>query len=93
VGTQYRSAIFTHSDEQARVAREVIAALTAQQVFDAGIVTEVTPFTAFFAADAHHQAYYQRNGEQPYCRAMIAPKVAKLRQHYAEKLREAPTRG
>lgn len=90
VGTQYRSAIFTHSSEQERVAREVIAAFTEQRVHDAPIVTQIAPFTAFFPAEAHHQGYYQRNGEQPYCRAMIAPKVAKLRKHYAERLREAP---
>ena len=90
VGRQYRSAIFFHDAEQERVAREVIAAFTAEGVFGAPIVTEVAPFDAFFPADEGHQGYYRRNSEQPYCRAMIAPKVAKLRRHFAAKLREEP---
>src|SRR5262249_33810983 len=78
-GTQYRSAIFTHSPEQDRTAREVIAGLAADGTFEAPIVTEVVPFRAFHAAEAYHQGYYRRNEAQPYCRAVIAPKVAKLR--------------
>jgi len=91
-GTQYRSAIFTHSPEQERVAREVIAQLTAERVFDAPIVTEVTPFREFHPAEAYHQGYYRRNEAQPYCRAVIAPKVAKLRAHYASRLQPEPAR-
>ncbi len=87
-GPQYRSAIFPATPEQERVARELIETLTREQVFDAAIVTRVEPAAPFFAAEQHHQAYYRRNGEQPYCRAMIAPKVAKLRARYAELLRE-----
>lgn len=90
VGRQYRSAVFCHDAEQERVAREVIAAFTAERVFEASIVTEVAAFDAFFAAEAHHQGYYGRNAEQPYCRAMIAPKLSKLRQHFASRLREEP---
>lgn len=90
VGTQYRSAIFAHSPEQERTAREVIAEFTAERVYDAPIVTEVTPATGFYAAETHHQGYYRRNGEQPYCRAMIAPKLAKLRKHFADRLRSTP---
>lgn len=89
-GTQYRSAIFWHSPEQERVAREVIARLTADGVFDTPIVTELAPFTQFFAAEDYHQGYYQQNGQQPYCRAVIAPKVAKLRSQYAARLRAEP---
>lgn len=89
-GRQYRSAVFFHDAEQERVAREVIAACTAERVFESSIVTEVAPFDAFFAAEAHHQGYYGRNAEQPYCRAMIAPKLAKLRQHFASRLRAEP---
>jgi peptide-methionine (S)-S-oxide reductase len=89
-GTQYRSAIFFHSPEQERVAREVIARFTAELVFDAPIVTELAPFTAFFAAEEYHQGYYDQNADQPYCRAVIAPKVAKLRAQFAPRLREAP---
>lgn len=90
VGRQYRSAIFFHGAEQERIAREVIAAFTADHVFGSAIVTEVAPFDAFFPAEEQHQGYYRRNTEQPYCRAMIAPKVAKLRQHFAAKLRAEP---
>ncbi len=90
VGRQYRSAVFVHDAEQERVAREVIAAFTMERVFEASIVTEVAVFDAFFAAEAHHQGYYGRNAEQPYCSAMIAPKLAKLRQHFASRLREEP---
>ncbi|HEY6194132.1 MAG TPA: peptide-methionine (S)-S-oxide reductase MsrA [Candidatus Eisenbacteria bacterium] len=89
-GTQYRSAIFFHGPEQERVAREVIARFTADRVYDAPIVTELKPFTAFFAAEDYHQGYYQRNTEQPYCRAVIGPKVAKLRAHFASRLRTEP---
>ncbi len=89
-GRQYRSAIFIHDAAQQAIALEVIAAFTAERVFEASIVTEVAAFDAFFAADPHHQGYYRRNTEQPYCRAMIAPKVAKLRKHFAGQLSEAP---
>jgi peptide-methionine (S)-S-oxide reductase len=87
VGTQYRSAIFYQSPEQERVAREVIAALEATHVWDDPIVTEIVPLTAFYPAEAYHRDYYNRNQNQPYCRAVIAPKVAKLRKHYLEKLK------
>jgi peptide-methionine (S)-S-oxide reductase len=87
VGTQYRSAIFYQSPEQERVAREVIARLEATHVWDDPIVTEVVPLTAFYPAESYHRDYYNRNQNQPYCRAVIAPKVAKLRKHYLEKLK------
>jgi len=89
-GSQYRSAIFFASPEQERVARELIAALTEQKVFPAPIVTEVTAQDTFHAAEDYHQGYYRQNPEQPYCRAMIAPKVAKLRAKFASRLREEP---
>ena len=84
VGTQYRSAIFTASDEQAKVAREVIAELTAQGTFERPIVTEVTPLAVFYPGEGYHQQYYQRNPDKGYCQAMIAPKVAKLRARFGE---------
>ena len=90
VGSQYRSAIFFSSPEQERVARELIAALTEQNVFPAPIVTEVTKLDTFHAAEDYHQGYYRQNPEQPYCRAMIAPKVAKLRAKFTSRLREEP---
>ena len=87
-GTQYRSAIFFENQEQAAVARDVIAALEAKRLFGAPIVTEVTALTAFYPAEAYHQQYFQHHPERMYCQAMIAPKVAKLRKAYASRLRE-----
>jgi len=89
VGHQYRSVIFTHSAEQAETARALIAELTANGTFGAPIVTEVVPFTKFWPADAYHQGYYRNNTQQPYCQATITPKVTKLRQKYAARLKTA----
>lgn len=86
-GTQYRSAIFHHSPEQARIAAEIIAELTRDKVFPAPIVTQVAPLTAYHPAEDHHQGYYRANPEQGYCQATIAPKVAKLRAKYAGRLK------
>jgi peptide-methionine (S)-S-oxide reductase len=88
VGTQYRSAIFYHTPEQKEVAEQVIAGLDEAKLWDAPIVTEVAPFTAFYPAEIEHQEYYQRNQSQPYCRAVIAPKVSKFRKLYLEKLKK-----
>ncbi|MFL5385979.1 MAG: peptide-methionine (S)-S-oxide reductase MsrA [Longimicrobiaceae bacterium] len=85
-GTQYRSAIFTHSPEQEETAREVIRDLEAEQVWDDPIVTQVEPLTQFWPAEDYHDAYYRRNSGQPYCRVVIAPKVAKFRQKYLSRL-------
>ncbi len=87
VGTQYRSAIFYQSPEQERVAREVIARLEATHVWDDPIVTAVAPLDVFYPAEQYHRDYYNRNQNQPYCRAVIAPKVAKMRKVYLEKLK------
>jgi peptide-methionine (S)-S-oxide reductase len=87
VGTQYRSAIFYHSPEQKAEAEQVIAELNAAHLWDNPIVTEVTPFQAFYRAEDYHQEYFQHHGGQPYCRVVIAPKVAKFRQHHVEKLK------
>jgi peptide-methionine (S)-S-oxide reductase len=88
-GTQYRSVIFTHSEAQRAAAAAVIADLTGQEVFDRPIVTEIVPLDAFYPAEAYHQEYYRRNTRQPYCQAVIAPKVAKLRQKYLDRLKPA----
>ena len=87
VGTQYRSAIFFHSPEQEHAARAAIAALETEKVWDDPIVTEIVPLTAFYPAEQYHRDYFNRNGNQPYCRAVVAPKVAKFRKHYLEKLK------
>jgi peptide-methionine (S)-S-oxide reductase len=86
-GTQYRSVIFTHHDAQRAAAETVIADLTRQGIFDRPIVTEIAPLDAFYPAEAYHQAYYRRNAGKPYCQAVIAPKVAKLRKTYLERLK------
>ncbi len=87
VGTQYRSAIFTHSDEQARIARETIAHYNALGIWDKPIVTEVTPAGAFYVAEDYHQNYFVNNPYAGYCRAVVAPKVAKFRQKFIERLK------
>lgn len=87
VGPQYRSAIFHHSPEQEKTAREAIAALTAQGVFGRPIVTEVQPAGEFYPAEAYHQNYFARNPGEGYCRVVIAPKVAKMREAYAARLK------
>jgi len=88
VGTQYRSAIFYHTPEQKEAAEQVIRELTAQQVWDAPIVTEVAPFRAFYPAEDYHQEYFRRNSNQPYCQIVVAPKVAKFRKQYQAKLKQ-----
>jgi peptide-methionine (S)-S-oxide reductase len=87
VGTQYRSAIFYHTPEQKMIADEVIAELSASKIWDGAIVTEVSPLTMFYPAEDYHQRYYEQNTEQPYCQAVIAPKVSKFRQKYLSKLK------
>jgi len=87
VGTQYRSAIFYHDDEQKRIAEEVIQEMTAAKVWDDLIVTEVAPFKVFYRAEDYHQGYFARNGHQPYCRIVVAPKVSKFRKLYLGKLK------
>jgi peptide-methionine (S)-S-oxide reductase len=84
-GPQYRSAVFFHSDEQKRVAAEVIAELNAS-VFGGRIVTEVTPAGVFYPAEGYHQGFYRNNPTQGYCMAVVSPKVAKFRKQFAELL-------
>lgn len=87
VGSQYRSAIFYHNDGQKVIAERVIEELNAAGIWDAPIVTEVTPFSSFFPAEDYHQGYFMQNAEQPYCLAVIAPKVEKLRSLHYNKLK------
>jgi peptide-methionine (S)-S-oxide reductase len=85
-GTQYRSAIFFESPDQERKARAKIAALEAEHVWDDPIVTEIVPLTQFWPAENYHDDYFAKNPRNPYCAAVIAPKVAKARKHFFEKL-------
>lgn len=87
VGTQYRSAVFYHDEEQREVADAVIADLGSQGIWNAPIVTEVVPFEEFYVAEDYHQNYFASNGRQPYCQVIIAPKVAKFRKEHLEKLK------
>ena len=87
VGTQYRSAIFTHSPEQKQTAEAVIAAFTKDRVYENPIVTEVAPSTTFYMAEAYHQEYFARNPSQGYCTYVVGPKVAKFRKQFSAKLK------
>lgn len=89
IGPQYRSAIFYHTPQQQATAEQVIKDLNAAKIWDAPIVTEVAPFAAFYPAETYHQEYYQRNPYAPYCQVVIAPKVAKFRKKFLEKLKKA----
>jgi peptide-methionine (S)-S-oxide reductase len=87
VGTQYRSVIFYRDEEQKAIAEQVIRELNQAGVWNAPIVTEVVPFQAFYEAEDYHQEYFARNGRQPYCRAVVAPKVAKFQKLYLTRLK------
>jgi peptide-methionine (S)-S-oxide reductase len=90
VGTQYRSAIFYHDDEQKRIAEELIKDLNSQNIWDRPIVTEVAKLDKFYIAEDYHQEYFARNPYQPYCQAVVAPKVSKFRKHFLELLKKQP---
>ncbi len=88
VGTQYRSAIFYHSPEQKRIAEEKIRALADEAVYDEPIVTQVEPAGTLYVAEDYHQEYFANNPNQPYCMAVVAPKVAKFRRKFLERLKK-----
>jgi len=88
VGTQYRSAIFYHNDDQKMIADEFIESLNSQKIWDNPIVTEVSPLDRFYMAEDYHQEYFARNPYQPYCQVVVAPKVAKFRKHFLEMLKK-----
>lgn len=87
IGTQYRSAIFYHSEAQKQAAEAVIREIDAAAIYPNPIITEVVPFEKFWPAEDYHQEYFANNPNQPYCAAVIAPKVAKFRKMYAERLK------
>jgi peptide-methionine (S)-S-oxide reductase len=88
VGTQYRSAIFYHSAEQQKVAKDLIAELNAAHIWDRPIVTELAPLEKFYPAEDYHQGYFRRNPNQGYCQMVVSPKVAKFRQKFGSRLKE-----
>ena len=87
VGTQYRSVIFYHTAEQQAAARQVMSELQAEGLWERPIVTELAAFEAFYPAEAYHQEYFRRNPYAGYCQAVVAPKVAKFRRNYMERLK------
>jgi peptide-methionine (S)-S-oxide reductase len=87
VGTQYRSVIFYHSGAQKEVADAIIRELVSDRTFKKPIVTHVVPFEVFYPAEDYHRDYYRRNTGQPYCQAVISPKLAKFREHFRSKLK------
>jgi peptide-methionine (S)-S-oxide reductase len=93
VGTSYRSAIFYHTDEQKQIAEEVIKEVTELGVYDDPIVTEVTKFDKFYSAEDYHQEYFANNPTQPYCAAVVAPKVTKFRKTFADRLKKRQAAG
>ncbi len=88
VGTQYRSAVFYQSPAQRAEAEAVIAEVAASGAWNGKIVTEVAPLDVFYPAEAYHRDYYERNPNQGYCRVVIAPKVAKVRKEFFERLKK-----
>jgi peptide-methionine (S)-S-oxide reductase len=87
VGTQYRSAIFYHSEDQMKKAQNYIALIAKEKLYDREIVTKVSPATKFYDAEDYHQNYYNQNASQGYCQMVIAPKLEKLRKYYSSKLK------
>lgn len=90
VGTQYRSVIFAQSPEQKAIAQDVVRTLTAERLFDRPIVTEIADAAPYYSAERYHQDYFANNPNQPYCMAVVGPKVAKFRKKHAERLKRAP---
>ena len=89
IGTQYRSAIFYHNDDQKRDAEEIVKEITDEAVYDDPIVTEIVPFEKFWPAEDYHQEYFANNPNVPYCAAVVSPKVKKFRQKFSDRLKSA----
>ncbi len=87
VGTQYRSAIYYHTPEQKAIAEAKIAEVNQSGLWNKPVVTEVTPIDKFYVAEDYHQEYFANNAYQPYCQVVVAPKVAKFRKHYLDRLK------
>ena len=88
IGTQYRSAIFYHDEEQKKIAGKLIKDLEMQKIWDNPIVTEVATLEKFYMAEDYHQEYFARNPYQPYCMAVVSPKVSKFRKHFLDLLKK-----
>lgn len=90
VGTQYRSVIFWHSEDQQRIAETTIAELDRSGAYGAALVTELAPATTFYPAENEHQDYYVNNEYQPYCQFVVSPKLSKFREKFAHKRKQTP---
>lgn len=88
IGTQYRSAIFYHSDAQHRIAEDAMAQLVAQNIWDRPLTTQLTPAVEFWEAESYHQKYFQSNPQQSYCAYVVEPKVAKFRKQFFNQLKK-----
>lgn len=88
IGTSYRSAIFYHDDIQLAAARRVIQEISARKIWPQPVVTEITKYDKFYPAEDYHQEYFENNQNQPYCRVVVAPKVAKFRKTYLDRLKK-----
>jgi peptide-methionine (S)-S-oxide reductase len=88
VGTQYRSVIFYHNEDQRATAEEVISEVESSGVWGGPLVTELSPFEAFYQAEDYHDDYYENHRNQPYCRVVIDPKLSKLRKDFEDKLKD-----
>ncbi len=88
IGTQYRSAIFYHNEEQKKISEEIIQEFEKENVYPNPIVTEVTPFDKFYIAEDYHINYYARNKNQPYCQFVVAPKLEKFQKIFKDKLKK-----
>ncbi len=88
VGTQYRSVIFYHDESQQDTADQVIKEVNNSKIWGRPVVTQVSPFKAFYKAEDYHQEYFKHNSSQPYCQLVIAPKVSKFRKQYLERLKK-----
>lgn len=89
IGTQYRSAIFTHSEAQKQTAEVVMQEITDAKIWHAPLVTEIVPFRAFYEAEPEHHDYFERNPWSGYCQVVVAPKVAKFRKQFTDRLKRA----
>ena len=87
-GTQYRSAVYYHDDEQRAAAQDVVKEIADAGVWDDPIVTEIAPLDTFYRAEDYHQKYFRKNPLQPYCLVVVRPKVAKFRKKYMDRLKE-----
>ena len=87
IGTQYRSEIFTHDDQQQQIAQEILTEISEGNLFDEPVVTRLSPITIFYPAEAYHQEYFKNNPENQYCQAVVSPKLAKFKKTFVAKLK------